>query len=77
MKKTKLVGYVEMKKRKGKVLFIEGHGASAVVGVSASVEYVYDELSDKVTEESVGKEIEIHYVKGYSGKAQIADLVIK
>ena len=74
--KTKLLGYTNMTKRKGKVIFILTDGAKNVIGQSCQVAYLYDELSDKVTDSSIGKNINLVYGSGYNGKAFLADVVI-
>ncbi|MCM1181667.1 MAG: hypothetical protein NC347_15550 [Clostridium sp.] len=73
----KLIGYVPMKKRTGKVLFVTEKGASPVVGQSCDKVFVYDELSNRITENSIGHDIVINYSRGYNGNAYVADVVIK
>lgn len=75
--KTKLLGFCEMKKRKGKVIFLSCEGQSGVVGNACKIEYLYDTLSDKITASSIGHEVSLVYNAGYNGKAFIADIVIK
>lgn len=75
--KIKLVGYCEMKKRKGKILFIEKYGMNGIVGVAAEKEFVFDALADKVSEKDIGHEIEFTFGRDYNGKAFVSDLVIK
>ena len=71
-----LVGFTEMKKTKGKVLYlVSDNGAS--VGKSVSTEFIYNEVSDKITPACIGKEIDFAYGRGYSGKAYIIDVFVK
>lgn len=75
----KLIGYVPMKKRTGKVLFVteKPNPGSPVVGQSCDKVFVYDDLSKKVTENSVGHDIDLKYIRGYNGSAYVDDIVIK
>lgn len=74
----KLVGYCDMKKVTGKVLFcVDDTKSDKWVGQRVSTEYVYGDVSETVKEDMVGKEIVISYTKGYNGKAQVASVVCK
>ena len=73
----KLVGYLPMKKKKGKVLFVEQDGSKSVVGNLTDKIFVFDDLSDKIKPEHIGHELTIWYSKGYSGEAYVADVVVK
>lgn len=73
----KLVGYLPMKKKKGKVLFVEQDGSKSVVGNLTDKIFVFDDLSDKIKPEHIGHELTIWYGKGYSGEAYVADVVVK
>ncbi len=73
----KLVGYVEMKKKTGKVLFVEQDGSSECVGKSVDKIFLFDELSKKITKDSVGHELVVSYACGYNGKAYVCDVVVK
>lgn len=74
----KLLGYMPMKQKKGKVLFVSEtpERQSALVGQSCDKVFVYDELSEKITEKSIGHDINVLYDRGYSGKAYVADIVV-
>lgn len=73
----KLVGYIPMKKKKGKVLFIEQDGSDSVVGKVADKIFLFDDLSDKIKPEHIGHELAISYGMGYSGKAYVSDVSVK
>lgn len=73
----KLVGYLPMKKKKGKVLFVEQDGSNSVVGNLTDKIFVFDDLSDKIEPEHIGHELSICYGKGYSGEAYVANVVVK
>lgn len=73
----KLVGYIPMKKKKGKVLFIEQDGSNSVVGKLTDKIFLFDDLSDKIKPEHIGHEIVISYGKGYSGAAYVSDITVK
>lgn len=73
----KLVGYIPMKKKKGKVLFIEQDGGDSVVGKVADKIFVFDNLSDKIKPEHIGHELIVSYGMGYSGKAYVSDVSVK
>lgn len=75
--KTKLIGYCEMKKRKGKVIFLQIDNQNGVTGQACKIEYLYDALSDKINGSSIGHEVSLIYNSGYNGKAYISDVVIK
>lgn len=75
--KTILKGYCEMRKKTGKVIFLEVQGANNVVGIKTETQYLYDDLSKVVNENSIGKEIQLVYSAGYNGKAYVSDVVIK
>lgn len=73
----KLVGYIPMKKKKGKVLFIEQDGGDSVVGKVADKIFLFDNLSDKIKPEHIGHELIVSYGMGYSGKAYVSDVSVK
>lgn len=75
--RVKLIGYSEMKKKKGKVLFVVQDRAEGVTGQSCDRVFLWEELSDKIKPESVGKDIDVVYGMGYSGKAYVADITVK
>lgn len=74
---TKLVGYIPMKKKKGKVLFIEQDGSDSVVGKVTDKIFLFDDLSDKIKPEHIGHELFVSYGMGYSGKAYVSDVSVK
>lgn len=74
---VKLVGYVEMKKKVGKVLFVKLDGSKPIIGEATDKIFVFDDLSKKINPESVGHELVVSYGCGYNGKAYIADIVVK
>lgn len=73
----KLVGYIPMKKKKGKVLFIERDGSDSVVGKVTDKIFLFDDLSDKIKPEHIGHELAVSYGMGYSGKAYVSDVSVK
>lgn len=73
----KLVGYIPMKKKKGKVLFIEQDGSDSVVGKVINKIFLFDDLSDKIKPEHIGHELAVSYGMGYSGKAYVSDVSVK
>lgn len=73
----KLVGYISMKKKKGKVLFIEQDGSDSVVGKVTDKIFLFDDLSDKIKPEHIGRELSVSYGMGYSGKAYVIDVSVK
>jgi hypothetical protein len=73
----KLVGYIPMKKKKGKVLFIEQDGSDSVVGKVTDKIFLFDDLSDKIKPEHIGHELAVSYGMGYSGKAYVSDVSVK
>lgn len=75
--KVKLIGYSEMKKKKGKVLFVVADRVDGVTGQSCDRVFLWDELSDKIKADSVGKDVDIQYGMGYNGNAYVADITVK
>lgn len=73
----KLVGYIPMKKKKGKVLFIEQDGSDSVFGKVTDKIFLFDDLSDKIKPEHIGHELAVSYGMGYSGKAYVSDVAVK
>ena len=66
-----------MKKKKGKVLFIEQDGSDSVVGKVVDKIFLFDDLSDKIKPEHIGHELAVSYGMGYSGKAYVSDVSVK
>lgn len=73
----KLVGYISMQKKKGKILFIEQDGSDSVVGKVTDKIFLFDDLSDKIKSEHIGHELVVTYGMGYSGKAYVSDVSVK
>lgn len=73
----KLVGYISMQKKKGKILFIEQDGGDSVVGKVTDKIFLFDDLSDKIKPEHIGHELAVTYGMGYSGKAYVSDISVK
>lgn len=73
----KLLGYIPMKKKKGKVLFIEQDGSDSVIGKVTDKIFLFDDLSDKIKPEHIGHELAVSYGMGYSGKAYVSDVAVK
>lgn len=73
----KLVGYIPMKKKKGKVLFIEQDGSDSVIGKVTDKIFLFDDLSGKIKPEHIGHELVVSYGMGYSGKAYVFDVSVK
>lgn len=74
---VKLVGYVEMKKKVGKILFVERDNDEKCVGNATDKIFLFGDLSQKIKPDSVGHEVVVSYGCGYNGKAYIADVVVK
>lgn len=74
---VKLVGYVEMKKKVGKILFVERDDVEECVGKTTDKIFLFDDLSQKIKPDSVGHEVVVSYGCGYNGKAYVADVVVK
>ena len=72
-----VIGFVPMKKTEGKVVFPTQEGRGSVVGQSCDNLYLYGEVSRKVDESFIGKEIDVVYIKGYNGNAIVSDVLIK
>lgn len=74
----KILGYCEMKKTKGKVVFVEDNeNRENIVGTSCDRIFIYGDVSDKVKADSIGKHLELQYDCGYNGKAYISNVNIK
>lgn len=73
----KIVGYIPMQKRKGAIVFTVNDSVNGVHGKSVEKLFVYEDLADKITDSVIGRECEVAYGCGYSGKAYISDITIK
>lgn len=75
---TKILGFIEMKKTEGKVVFVENSdNNSAVVGTSCDKIFLYGDVAKKINADCIGKHLECEYGKGYSGKAFVSNVHIK
>lgn len=74
--KVKLTGFIDMKKRKGKVLFCILPEQSGVVGLPVEKYFIYNDLSDKISSSSIGKEFTIVW-GNYNGNAIVQDLIFE
>lgn len=73
----KIVGYIPMQKRKGAIVFTENDSVNGVHGKSVEKLFVYEDVSDKITDSAIGHECAVAYGCGYSGKAYVSDITIK
>lgn len=74
----KLVGFIEMKKTVGKVLFVvEENKGGAVVGHSTDKLFLYGDNAKKITANHIDKELETIWGQGYNNKAVLVDINIK
>lgn len=73
----KVVGFIEMQKKTGVIVFVEQDGTGNVHGKSTDKLFIYEDLAKKITDNVIGHEISIAYGCGYSGKAYISDITIK
>lgn len=73
----KVVGFIEMKKKTGVIVFVEQDGIDNVHGKSTDKLFIYEDLAKKITDNVIGHEISVAYGCGYSGKAYISDITIK
>lgn len=74
----KLVGFIEMKKTVGKVLFVvQENAGGAVVGHSTDKLFFYGDNSKKINAGCIGKELDCMWSQGYNGKALLSDVNIK
>lgn len=75
---AKLIGYCEMKKTEGKVLFmVEENTGEHIVGYSTDKVFLYGDASKKIDTSTIGKELEFAWGKGYNNKAVLVDVNIK
>ena len=74
----KIVGFVAMKKRTGKVVqCIKDSKSESVHGQTVETLFLYDDMADKIIDSSIGKEITVIWGCGSSGKAYVADVSVK
>lgn len=76
-KMSKLIGYCEMKKTEGKICFVTDSGKAPAVGDKCEKVFLFGDVSKKITEQTVGREVNFLYGCGYNGKAYVADVTIK
>lgn len=74
---SKLIGYAEMKKTEGKICFVTEKGTGAVVGDSCEKVFLFGDVSKKITNGCIGRDVVFQYGCGYNGKAYVADVTIK
>lgn len=74
---AKLIGYAEMKKTEGKICFVVEDRKSPVVGQSCEKVFLFGDVSKKINNNSVGKEVSFSYGCGYNGKAFVADVTVR
>lgn len=74
---AKLIGYAEMKKTEGKICFVTEEGKSPVVGQSCEKVFLFGDVSKKINNNSVGKEVLFSYGCSYNGKAFVADVTVR
>lgn len=55
----KLVGYVPYKSGKGKALFVNRYGCDGIIGVACDTVFLGGKNHEKVTEDWIGREIEL------------------
>lgn len=74
----KIIGYCPMTKKMGKVVFVtEKSNSDKVIGSSCDRLFLYDDLSGKINENCIGKDIEVVYGRGYNGNAFVSDVIIR
>lgn len=73
---AKLIGYAEMKKTEGKICFVTEEGKSPVVGQSCEKVFLFGDVSKKINNNSVGKEVSFSYGCGYNGKAFVTGVTV-
>lgn len=74
----KLVGYCEMKKTEGKVLFlVDEEKYEHIVGCATDKAFVYGDLSKKIERGTIGKNLKFQWKKGYNNKARLVDINIE
>lgn len=75
----KLIGYVNMKKQEGKILFVtdDSDRTGNVVGESCDKVFVFGEEARGITNASIGHDIVISYRCGFNGRAYVAAVDIK
>lgn len=75
---AKLVGYCEMKKTEGKVLFlVEEKRQEHITGYATDKAFVYGDLAKKIERSTIGKELRFQWEKGYDNKARLVDINIE
>lgn len=74
---SKLIGFCEMKKTEGKICFVTEKGKTPVVGDSCEKVFLFGDVSKKINDGCIGREVSFVYGCGYNGKAYVADVTIK
>ena len=57
----KLIGFVEMQKKHGKILFVTEKGSGKVAGDTCDKIFLFEDVADKVNESHIGKNISVSY----------------
>lgn len=74
---TKIIGYVEMTKRVGKIVFVVNDDDNGKVkGMSCDKIFLFEDMSLKVGYDDIGKRIDVMYGRGFNGQAIITDIKI-
>lgn len=60
----KLIGFTPYKSGKGKALFVQRYGCDGVVGVACDTVFLSGKNHEKITEDSIGHEIDLK--RGYN-----------
>lgn len=76
MNMVEIIGISSMTKKKGKVVYV-AKPSKGVVGRATDKVFLFDDLSDRVSESDVGKECTIFYDAGFDGRARVVDIVVK
>lgn len=67
-----LVGFIEMKENKGKILFVEQKFASGKgYGSMTDKIFCYDNTAVNIDESCIGCELDVIYRRGYNGRAYV------
>lgn len=74
---SKLIGFVPMKKTEGKICFVTEKGSGTVVGDSCDKVFLFGDVSKKIDNGAIGRDVSFAYGCGYNGKAYVVDVTIK
>lgn len=73
---VEIIGIRSMTKKKGKIVYI-AKPSQGVVGRVTDQLFLFDDLSDRVSESDVGKECVVSYDVGYNGRAVVSGIEVK